>query len=267
MHKIVNNDTFSTIYREKITLIEIKDIVKEFEGPEGVHTVLHDVNLTINDGDIFGIIGMSGAGKSTLVRCLNLLETPTSGQIIIDGEDITQYGGRQLRELRRSVSMIFQSFNLFAQKTVLHNVVYPLIISGKRMSEVRERGVELLDKVGLADKADAYPAGLSGGQQQRVAIARALANNPRYILCDEATSALDTLTTNQILKLLRSINEEMGVTLIMITHSMDVVEKVCNKVAVIDNGYVVEKGLTSQVFESPKHHITARLLGRVDWDA
>lgn len=248
-------------------MIEIKHVTKIFDTPKGQHTVLNDINLTIEDGDIFGIIGMSGAGKSTLVRCLNLLERPTSGQIIIDGNDITTYSEKQLLEFRRSISMIFQNFNLFSQKTVLENVLYPLVIAGESAKKNKQRGQELLEKVGLADKGEAYPSQLSGGQQQRVAIARALINNPRYILCDEATSALDTLTTNQILKLLRSINEELGVTLVMITHSMDVVEKVCNKVTVLDNGYVIEKGKTSVVFESPKHNITARLLGKVSWDA
>lgn len=238
-----------------------------FDTPKGQNTVLHDVNLTIDDGDIFGIIGMSGAGKSTLVRCLNLLERPTSGQIVIDGNDITTFSEKELLEFRRTISMIFQNFNLFSQKTVLDNVLYPLAIAGENVKKNRDRGLELLEKVGLADKSEAYPSQLSGGQKQRVAIARALVNKPRYILCDEATSALDTLTTNQILKLLRDINEEMGVTLVVITHSMDVVEKVCNKVVVIDNGYVVEKGRTQDVFESPKHNITARLLGRVSWDA
>lgn len=249
-------------------MIEIRELSKRYDHSQTEHSALHNLNLTIQDGDIFGIIGMSGAGKSTLVRCLNALERPSSGTVLIDGEDISCLQGKKLRSVRANIAMIFQNFNLFSQKTVLQNVLYPLVLA-KRGSyhSLEQRGLQLLDKVGLKDKAYAYPSQLSGGQKQRVAIARALAHEPRYILCDEATSALDSLTTNQILKLLRSINEEFGTTLILITHSMDVAQKVCNKIAVLDQGRLVEFGETQQIFGQPQHEITARLIGKVSWDA
>ncbi len=247
-------------------MIEVENITKVFNTQSGDHHALHEVSLSIQDGDIFGIIGMSGAGKSTLVRCLNLLEKPSSGKIVVDGTDITKLKGKDLRDYRQNISMIFQNFNLFSQKTVLENVIFPLLVAGKK-DGAKQKGLELLDKVGLAEKADAYPSQLSGGQKQRVAIARALANDPCYILCDEATSALDTLTTNQILKLLRDIAANLGVTLIVITHSMDVVEKICNKVAVLDDGRIVESGSTKTVFSTPQEYITKQLLGQVRWDA
>lgn len=229
---------------------------------------LNDICLDIADGDRFGIIGMSGAGKSTLVRTINLLERPTSGRIIVDGRDITDLSGSALRSYRRRVAMIFQNFGLLAQKTVLDNVCFPYVAaSGKVTAENRAHALELLDRVGLAQKASSYPSQLSGGQQQRVAIARALACEPEVILCDEATSALDPKSTNTILKLLRDINEETGVTLVIITHSMDVVEKICNNVAVLDAGRVVEQGPVASVFEAPRAEATRVLLGKVDWDA
>lgn len=235
---------------------------------DGLVHALSDINIDIADGDVFGIIGMSGAGKSTLVRTINLLERPTSGTIEVDGRDVTALSGEELRAYRRRVAMIFQNFGLLAQKTVLDNVCFPfLAASGKVTAENRARALELLDRVGLAEKAQSYPSQLSGGQKQRVAIARALACEPEVILCDEATSALDPKSTNTILKLLRDINRETGVTLVVITHSMDVVEKICNNVAVLEHGRVVEQGSVAKVFAEPQAEATRVLLGKVDWDA
>ena len=235
---------------------------------DGLVHALSDINIDIADGDVFGIIGMSGAGKSTLVRTINLLERPTSGTIEVDGRDVTALSGEELRAYRRRVAMIFQNYGLLAQKTVLDNVCFPfLAASGKVTAENRARALELLDRVGLAEKAQSYPSQLSGGQKQRVAIARALACEPEVILCDEATSALDPKSTNTILKLLRDINCETGVTLVVITHSMDVVEKICNNVAVLEHGRVVEQGSVAKVFADPQAEATRVLLGKVDWDA
>lgn len=235
---------------------------------DGLVHALSDINIDIADGDVFGIIGMSGAGKSTLVRAINLLERPTSGTIEVDGRDVTALSGEELRAYRRRVAMIFQNFGLLAQKTVLDNVCFPfLAASGRVTAENRARALELLDRVGLAEKAQSYPSQLSGGQKQRVAIARALACEPEVILCDEATSALDPKSTNTILKLLRDINRETGVTLVVITHSMDVVEKICNNVAVLEHGRVVEQGSVAKVFADPQAEATRVLLGKVDWDA
>ena len=235
---------------------------------DGLVHALSDINIDIADGDVFGIIGMSGAGKSTLVRTINLLERPTSGTIEVDGRDVTALAGAELRAYRRRVAMIFQNFGLLAQKTVLDNVCFPfLAASGKVTAANRARALELLDRVGLAEKAQSYPGQLSGGQKQRVAIARALACEPEVILCDEATSALDPKSTNTILKLLRDINRETGVTLVVITHSMDVVEKICNNVAVLEHGRVVEQGSVAKVFAEPQAEATRVLLGKVDWDA
>lgn len=255
-------------------MISIQHVSKTFSpvGHRGadataVHA-LNDINLEIADGDIFGIIGMSGAGKSTLVRTINLLERPTEGRIVVDGQDVTQLAGADLRAYRRRVAMIFQNFGLLAQKTVLANVCFPFLAAAGKVTEAdRERALGLLERVGLKEKANAYPSQLSGGQQQRVAIARALACDPEVILCDEATSALDPKSTNTILKLLRDINRETHVTLVVITHSMDVVEKICNSVAVLENGRVVEQGPVECVFEAPSAQATRVLLGRVDWDA
>lgn len=246
---------------------EAVETLPSVEGDGLVHA-LTDINIEIADGDIFGIIGMSGAGKSTLVRTINLLERPTSGVIEVDGRDVTKLTGRELRAYRRRVAMIFQSFGLLAQKTVLDNVCFPfLAATGKITAENRARAQELLERVGLAEKAASYPSQLSGGQQQRVAIARALACEPEVILCDEATSALDPKSTNTILKLLRDINRETGVTLVVITHSMDVVKKICNNVAVLEHGRVVEQGSVAKVFAEPQAEATRVLLGKVDWDA
>ena len=249
-------------------MIEIKNLTKTYAAAAGAPHALDDVSLTIADGDITGIIGMSGAGKSTLVRCINLLEKPTSGQIIVDGQDVTGLSGAALRSYRRRVAMIFQNFGLLAQKTVLANVCFPYKAATGRITPAnRERALELLDMVGLREKAQAYPAQLSGGQQQRVAIARALACEPEYILCDEATSALDPASTNTILKLLREINRETGVTVIVITHSMSVVEKICKNVAVLIDIRIVEQGSVERVFADPRSHAAQVLLERVDWDA
>lgn len=240
-------------------MIQIKHLSKTYDGASD-HHALDNVNLTIDDGDIFGIIGASGAGKSTLVRCINLLERPTEGSIVIDGVDVTGYSGKALRDLRNSIGMIFQNFSLFQQRTVLQNVTFPLELRRDTKEHREARALELLEIVGLADRAKSYPSQLSGGQQQRVAIARALANKPSIMLCDEATSALDTRTTVSILELLKNINEELGVTMVVITHSLAVAQKICNKIAVIDQGRIVETGETSQVFKNPCSEVTRELL-------
>ena len=241
-------------------MIEIKDLSKTFSSASGTVEALRDINLTINDGEIFGIIGLSGAGKSTLVRCINLLERPTSGQVIIDGKDMTALPRKELLKMRRSISMIFQGFNLLEQRSVLRNVCFPLEMSGTKSSEAKKRALELLKLVGLENKANAYPAQLSGGQKQRVAIARALATNPRYLLCDEATSALDPNTTRSILELLREINQSLGVTIIVITHEMKVIDQICDRVAVIDQSRIAEEGKVSDVFTNPRSEIARELI-------
>ncbi len=242
-------------------MIELKDVGKVYNASDGDLRALDHINLTIDDGDMFGIIGESGAGKSTLVRHLNLLERPTEGRVIIDGVDITNFHGRRLRELRASIGMIFQNFSLFQQRTVLQNVMFPLEVRKEPKAVRTERAHELLRLVSLDGKANRYPSELSGGQQQRVAIARALANNPRYMLCDEATSALDSRTTMQVLDLLAQINKELGVTMILITHSLAVARRVCNRIAVIDDGHIVEEGATDDVFANPQSEVTRELLG------
>lgn len=241
-------------------MIQIKDLSKIYNTDSGQFKALENINLTIEDGDIFGIIGMSGAGKSTLLRCLNLLERPTSGEIIIDGEEITKFTGSQLLELRRHMGMVFQKFNLLTQRTVRDNVAYPLEICKVPKAEREKRVDELLELVDLSSKADNYPSQLSGGQQQRVSIARALANNPKIILCDEPTSALDSLTTNSLLQLLKSINKKLGVTIVLITHEMSVVRKICNRVAVINDAHIIEEGDVSEVFKNPREKMTKLLL-------
>ncbi|WP_085830582.1 methionine ABC transporter ATP-binding protein [Collinsella vaginalis] len=252
-------------------MISIQHVSKTYGHAERTArsvSALVDINLEIGDGERFGIIGMSGAGKSTLVRTINLLERPTEGRIVVDGQDVTDLTGADLRAYRRRVAMIFQNFGLLAQKSVLDNVCFPfLAATGRVTAENRARARELLERVGLAEKAEAYPNQLSGGQQQRVAIARALACDPEVILCDEATSALDPKSTNTILKLLRDISLETGVTLVVITHSMDVVEKICTQVAVLEDGRVVEQGPVERVFAAPAAEATRVLLGKVDWDA
>ncbi len=233
-------------------MIELINVCKTYSSKKGSHCALHNVNLKINDGEIYGIIGQSGAGKSTLVRCINLLEQPSSGRVLIDGKDVTCYKGTKLRDLRKNIGMIFQNFSLYQQRTVLDNVLFPLKINKVSKSDSLRRAIELLDIVGLSEKIDCYPSQLSGGQQQRVAIARALANNPSVLLCDEATSALDTRTTLSVLKLLQKINKELGVTIILITHSLAVARSICTHIAVIDEGKLVEEGPTLQILNNPK---------------
>ena len=233
-------------------MIELKHVSKVFETAGGRVEALKDISLTIPDGDVYGIIGMSGAGKSTLVRCINMLERPTSGEIIVDGKRMDTMSPAQLRAARRGITMIFQRFNLLMQRNCLDNVCFPMELAGIGRREAAERALTLLETVGLPDKAKAYPAQLSGGQQQRVAIARALATNPKVLLCDEATSALDPKTTRQILELIGDINRKLGITVVIITHQMSVVKSVCSHVAILDDGEVVEDGLVSTVFSAPK---------------
>lgn len=235
-------------------------MTKSFEGSAGRVVALDNIDLTVNDGEIFGIIGLSGAGKSTLVRCINLLERPDSGEVIIDGVDITKMKTRELLKVRQNVGMIFQNFNLLEQRSVVDNVCFPLEIAGVKRAEALERARRLLGIVGIADKEKAYPSQLSGGQKQRVAIARALATEPKYLLCDEATSALDPTTTTSILALLKDINENLGVTVIIITHEMDVIDRICNRVAVIDKSHIVECGEVADVFTCPKSQIARELV-------
>ena len=237
-------------------MIEIKNLCKTYSLTDGSVEALKDVSLSIPDGDVFGIIGMSGAGKSTLVRCINMLERPTAGSVIIDGKDLTKMTEKELRAERQSITMIFQGFNLLMQKNCLRNVCFPLELAGVKKAEATKKAQSLLELVGLGDKALAYPAQLSGGQQQRVAIARALATNPKILLCDEATSALDPTTTRSILALLKEINKTLGITIIVITHEMAVVKEICNRVAVMDHGKVVEEGSVFSVFATPKEPIT-----------
>lgn len=242
------------------SIIQIQDLTKTFgEGTEAVHALEH-INLDICRGEIFGIIGLSGAGKSTLVRCMNLLERPTSGHVIVDGKDMTTLSEKELRLARRDVTMIFQSFNLLMQRTCLKNVCFPMELGGVPAAAARKRALELLELVGLADKADAYPAQLSGGQKQRVAIARALATDPKVLLCDEATSALDPTTTLSILSLLKNLNETLGVTVVIITHQMSVIEEICSRVAILDGGVVAEQGDVQEIFSNPQTDAARQLV-------
>jgi len=241
-------------------MIQIEHLSKSFKTADGTVEALKDITLTVPDGEIFGIIGMSGAGKSTLVRCVNMLERPTEGRVIIDGCDISALPAKQLREMRRSITMIFQGFNLLMQRNCLKNVCFPMELAGIPAREAEARAKELLELVGLGDKLKAYPAQLSGGQQQRVAIARALATHPRILLCDEATSALDPQSTQSILALIRDIHDKLGLTVIVITHQMSVVEQICTQVAILDNGAVAEVGPVSEVFASPSSQAAKRLV-------
>ncbi len=231
--------------------IEIKHLTKKFEVNRHTVVALDDVSLSIESGEIYGVIGMSGAGKSTLVRTINFLEKPTEGQVLIEGVDLANLSEKELRKKRSEIGMIFQGFNLLEQKNVLSNVCFPMEIAGVKKKEAKERARELLKKVNLEDKEKAYPSQLSGGQKQRVAIARALATNPKILLCDEATSALDPQTTESILKLLTIINKELGITIVVITHQMPVVTEICNKVAIIENGRLVEEGYVEEIFAHP----------------
>ena len=241
-------------------MIELKHITKVFPTADGELTALHDVNITIHDGDVYGIVGMSGAGKSTLVRCINLLERPTSGQVVIDGKDLCVMPAKELIQQRRSISMIFQQFNLLMQRTCLKNICFPMEIAGVKAADAQKKAKELLAIVGLPDKADAYPAQLSGGQKQRIAIARALASDPKILLCDEATSALDPKTTQDILKLVKDINQRLGITVVVITHEMAVVEEICTHVAILDHGVLQESGTVEDIFSNPQTEAGRRLV-------
>ena len=241
-------------------MIELRNLSKRFVTADGPVEALNGVNLTVNDGDIYGIIGMSGAGKSTLVRCINMLERPTEGSVLLDGQDLGALSKKEMQAVRRQVTMIFQSFNLLMQRTCLQNIMFPLKLIHTPRAEAEARAKELLRTVGLPDKANVYPAQLSGGQQQRIAIARALATNPRVLLCDEATSALDPKTTQSILELIRQINRDTGITVIVITHQMSVVQEICNRVAILEHGAVVEEGEVSEVFSHPRAAATKALV-------
>ena len=241
-------------------MIELKHISKVFPTADGDLRALNDINLTIGDGDVFGIVGMSGAGKSTLVRCINLLERPTQGQVVIDGRDLCAMPEKELIRQRRSIAMIFQQFNLLMQRTCLKNICFPMEIAGVKRAEAEQRAREYLDIVGLPDKADAYPAQLSGGQKQRIAIARALASDPKILLCDEATSALDPKTTRDILRLVKDINQRLGITVVVITHEMAVVEEICSHVAILDHGVLQETGTVEEIFSNPQTEAGRRLV-------
>ena len=242
--------------------ILIQDVSKTFETKDGSVQALKHVSLSIETGDIYGIIGMSGAGKSTLVRCMNFLEVPSEGKVLIDGKSLSEFSPKELRKEREKIGMIFQHFNLLMQKNVLENVCFPLYIQGKKKAEARAKALELLEIVGLADRAKAYPAQLSGGQKQRVAIARALASDPQILLCDEATSALDPQTTSSILELLQDINQKFGITIVIITHQMSVVREICTHVAIMKDGEVKEQGLVEEIFSHPKSRVAKELISK-----
>lgn len=241
-------------------LIQVENLSKVFDVKGGCVEAVKDISFSIEKGEIFGMIGLSGAGKSTLVRCLNLLETPTSGTVRIQGKSLTELSGRELREARRNIGMIFQHFNLLMQRNVVDNVCFPMEIAGMKRREAKKRALELLKTVGLEEKAEAYPAQLSGGQKQRVAIARVLANNPEILLCDEATSALDPQTTKSILELLKKINTAYGITIVVITHEMSVVQEICHRAAVLENGTLAETGTVEALFHNPRTEAAKRLI-------
>lgn len=241
-------------------IIELSELTKQFTQPTGALEVLNGIDLSIQPGEIYGIIGLSGAGKSTLVRCINYLEEPTSGKVFFDGQDVGEMNLTELGLMRRQMGMIFQQFNLLMQSTVAKNISFPLEIAGWKKGDIQKRVKELLELVGLLDKEQAYPSQLSGGQKQRVAIARALALGPKVLLCDEATSALDPATTLSILDLLREINRNLGITILIITHEMSVVKYICSHVAVIDGGNIVEKGPVEKLFKNPAHRATRQLV-------
>ncbi|NLW65326.1 MAG: ATP-binding cassette domain-containing protein [Clostridiales bacterium] len=241
-------------------MIELRDVGKTFQSADGELVALEGVNIGIDEGDIFGVIGMSGAGKSTLVRCINLLERPTTGSVIFDGQDLTAMTPAELRASRREISMIFQQFNLLMQRTCLKNICFPMEIAGVKSEDAKKRAMELLEIVGLQDKANAYPAQLSGGQKQRIAIARALASDPKVLMCDEATSALDPTTTRSILALIKDINDRLGITAIIITHEMAVIEEICSHVAILDGGRVAEIGRVEDIFSNPQTEAARKLV-------
>lgn len=241
-------------------MIKVNQVNKVFyQGTKEINALI-DINLHIPQGQIFGVIGSSGAGKSTLIRCVNMLEAPTSGEVIIDGIDLTKLSKSELSEARRNIGMIFQHFNLLSSRTVFNNVALPLELAGRDKAAIEAKVSELLDLVGLADKRDTYPANLSGGQKQRVAIARALASDPKVLLCDEATSALDPATTQSILELLRKINRKLSITILLITHEMDVVKNICHEVAIIGGGELVEKGTVGDIFAHPKTELAHQFI-------
>ena len=241
-------------------IIQIKGLNKTFSSDSNTVVALNYITIDIMRGEIFGVIGLSGAGKSTLVRCINLLERPTAGQVIVDGQEMTLLSEKQLRRARQNIGMIFQGFNLLMQRTALDNICFPLELAGVPRKEAIKRAEKLLDTVGLSDKAKAYPSQLSGGQKQRIAIARALANNPKVLLCDEATSALDPTTTQSILALLKQLNQQLGVTVVIITHEMKVIEQVCSRVAIIAESRIVEMGMVEEVFRHPKTAAAKKLI-------
>ena len=241
-------------------MIEIKHLSKRFQLAGENVDALKDINLTIRDGEIYGIIGMSGAGKSTLVRCINMLERPTEGEVVVNGRNMERLSPAELRSARREITMIFQQFNLLMQRTCLRNICFPMELAGVKKADAEKRAMELLELVGLPDKAKAYPAQLSGGQKQRIAIARALATEPSVLLCDEATSALDPNTTHSILELIKDINRKMGITVVVITHQMSVVEEICSRVAILDSGRVVEEGAVTEIFANPRSDAAKRLV-------
>ena len=241
-------------------MIEFKEVSKTYMTKDGPVEAMKKINLNIEKGEIYGVIGLSGAGKSTFIRCVNQLEKPTSGQVLIDGKDLSSMTEKELREARKGIGMIFQHFNLLMQKTVLDNICLSLKFAGVGKKEARERARELLKVVDLTDKEKAYPSQLSGGQKQRVAIARAIANNPKILLCDEATSALDPQTTKSVLQLLKKINREFGITILVVTHEMSVVQEICDKVAILDLGRLVESGPVKEIFASPKSQEGRRLI-------
>lgn len=240
--------------------IEVRNLSKTFDLKGEKVQALKDINLDIERGDIYGIIGMSGAGKSTLVRCLNFLERPTEGEVLVGGKDLSTLTEKELRKQRQEIAMIFQHFNLLMQRNVVDNICFPMEIAGVKKKDARKRALELLETVGLSEKANAYPSQLSGGQKQRVAIARVLANNPQILLCDEATSALDPQTTKSILSLLKEINQKYGITIVVITHEMAVIQEICSKVAVLDHGSLVEEGSVEELFRAPKTEEAKKLI-------
>lgn len=244
-------------------MIEIKNLSKVYKTNKGTVVGVDNVTLTVNKGDVFGIVGYSGAGKSSLIRCINLLERPTSGTINVNGKNLTELKGEQLRRARLKIGMIFQHFYLISQKNVFDNIAFALKAAKVPPDKIKQRVEELLEMVGLSDKRDVYPAQLSGGQKQRVAIARALANNPTVLLCDEATSALDPKTTKSILKLLKKINRELNITIVLITHEMDVVKEICNRMAVMEKGKIIEEGSVYDIFASPKKQLTKEFISSV----
>ena len=241
-------------------MIQIQHLTKRFAAAGATVVALNDINLEIQDGDIYGIIGMSGAGKSTLVRCINMLERPDEGKVIVNGREMMQLSPAELRNARREITMIFQQFNLLMQRSCLKNICFPMELAGVKKADAEKRARELLEVVGLPDKANAYPAQLSGGQKQRIAIARALATDPKVLLCDEATSALDPNTTHAILTLIKDINKKLGITVVVITHQMSVVEEICDHVAILDGGVVVEEGSVQEIFSNPKTPAAKRLV-------